>query len=163
MLPASQEPVLALLRDYAAVRITLGIPPGLSKLNQDIARSLNIQTRLWQLAVSVTRADPQSLPAYRFVASLNEMNNVQERRITALRAHVPEAVVFALMGVAVVAMGFAGYNAGVTGARRRLPNLLMSVTVAALIVLVIDLDRPNDGLIHVPVQALVDAAHAIPP
>jgi hypothetical protein len=164
MLPAPvQEPILALLRDYALVRIKLGVPPDTSLLEQEIARSLDLQARLWQLAGAVTRADPQSLPAYRFVSSLNEMNNIHERRITALRSHVPVAVVFILMGVALVAMGFAGYNAGVTGARRRLPNLLMSATVAALIVLVVDLDRPNYGLIQVPVQALADAAQGIPP
>jgi hypothetical protein len=40
--------------------------------------------------------------------------------------------------------------------------MIMSVTVAVLIVLVVDLDSPNQGLIHVPVQALVDALNGIP-
>jgi hypothetical protein len=79
-----------------------------------------------------------------------------------LCSHVPVAVVFALMGVTLAAVGLTGYNAGVTGARRRLPNLLMSAIVAALIVLVADLDRPNYDLIQVPVQALADAAQDIP-
>jgi hypothetical protein len=163
MLPApAQEPMLALLRDYTAIRVNLGIPPSPSKLENDVARSLDLQARLWQQAVAVTRADPQSLPAYRFVASLNEMNNIHERRLTALRFHVPVAVVFMLTIVALVAMAFAGYNAGITGARQLLPTLIMSVTVAALIVLVVDLDRPNSGLIQVPNQALVDAAQGIP-
>ena len=106
----------------------------------------------------MTAANPQSLPAYRFVASLNEMNNIHERRITALRNHVPIAVTFMLVGTAMVAMGFTGYNAGIRGARRRLTALIMSVTIALLIMLVVDLDRPYRGLIQVPVQALVDAA-----
>jgi hypothetical protein len=164
MLPVSaQEPILALLRDYAVLRIKLGVPSDTSTPERDIARSLDLQARLWRQAGAITRADPQSLSAYRFVSSLNEMNNIHERRITALRSHVPVAVVFVLMGVALVAMVFAGYNVGVTGARRRLPNLLMSAIVVALIVLVLDLDRPNYGLIQVPVQALADAARGIPP
>jgi hypothetical protein len=109
MLPApAQEPVLALLRDYAAIRTNLGIPPDPSKLEHDIARSLDLQARLWQQAVAITQAEPQSLPAYRFVASLNEANNIHERRITALRYHVPVAVVLMLTVVALVAMAFAG-------------------------------------------------------
>jgi hypothetical protein len=91
------------------------------------------------------------------------MNNIHERRLTALRYHVPVEVMFVLLGVAMVAMGFTGYHAGVTGARRRLANLIMSVTVAVLIILVADLDRPHRGLIQVPVQPLIDAAQGIRP
>jgi hypothetical protein len=71
-------------------------------------------------------------------------------------------VVFTLASVALVAMGFAGYNAGVTGTRRYYPSLIMAVTVGVLIVLVMDLDRPSRGLIQVPVQPLIDAANGIP-
>ena len=111
--------VLRLLRDYTDVRIGLGVPYDPAKLRRDLARSLELQAQLWQQAVAVSTAAPQSLPAYRFVASLNEMNNIHERRITALRYTVPSAVLLMLIGVAMVAMGFTGYNAGVIGARRR--------------------------------------------
>jgi hypothetical protein len=115
MLPQpAQEPILSLLRDYTAVRVTLGVPYDPSKLGQDLARSLDLQGRLWQQAVAVTAANPQSLPAYRFVASLNEVNNIHESRLTALRNHVPVAVMFMLIGTAMVAMGFTGFNAGAT-------------------------------------------------
>ena len=44
MLPQSaQQPILSLLRDYAAIRITLGVPDDPAKLQKDIARSLDIQ------------------------------------------------------------------------------------------------------------------------
>lgn len=163
MLPeTAQGPILSLLRDYAATRIAFGVPFDPSKLQQDLARSLELRTRLWQQAIAVTAADPQSLPANRFVAALNEMNNVHEQRLAALRGHVPPQVMFMLIGTAMVALGFTGYNAGVIGARRRLPTLIMSVTVALLIMLVTDLDRPYRGLIQVSAQALVDLAHDMP-
>jgi hypothetical protein len=164
MLPqAAQEPILHLLRDYAAVRIALGVPFDPAKLEQDVARSLDLQARLWQQATVVTAANPQSLAAYRFVGSLNEMNNLHERRLTALRNHVPIAVSFMLVGMTMVAMGFTGYNTGLIGAKRRLTALIMSITVTLLIMLIVDLDRPYRGAIQVPVQALVDAAQGIPP
>jgi hypothetical protein len=163
MLPnASQGPILSLLRDYTAVRIGLGIPFDPAKMEHDVARSLALQSQLWQQAVAVTQASPQSLPAHRFVASLNEMNNIHERRLTVIRNHVPAEVMLLLIAVSMVAMGFAGYHAGVVGAQRRIINLIMSVTIAVLIMLVADLDRPSRGLIVVPVQPLIDAAQAIP-
>ena len=164
MLPeASQRPILDLLRDYTAARIDLDAQYDPARQARDIARSLDLQARLWRTAVTVTEAAPQSLQAYRFVNSLNEMNNIHERRVTALRYHVPGVLMFMLVGVAMVAMGFTGYHAGVAGSRRPVATLIMSVMVAVVIMLVIDLDRPARGLIRVPVQPLIDALQGIPP
>ncbi len=164
MLPEpAQGPILGLLRDYAAIRVTLGVSPDPSKMERDVAQSLDIQTKLWRHAVAVSEAAPQSLPVNRFVASLNEMNNIHERRVTVLRYRVPGAVMAILICVAMVAMGFTGYNSGLAGAKRRLPDFIMSLTLAVLITLIVDLDEPSQGLIRVPVQPLLDAARGIGP
>jgi hypothetical protein len=127
MLPeTAQKPILSILRDYTDVRIGLGVPYDPAKLERDITRSLDLQAKLWQEAVAVTATAPQSLPAYRFVASLNEMNNIHESRLTALRYHVPGAVMFVLIGVAMVAMGFTGLSRrwkGKSGARGHIDNV----------------------------------------
>ena len=68
------------------------------------------------------------------------MNNIHERRLTVLRNHVPAEVMLMLIGVSMVAMAFTGYHAGAVGAQRRIINLIMSITVAALIMMVVDLD-----------------------
>jgi len=77
-----------------------------------------------------TAAAPQSLPACRFVGSLNEMNNADERRLTALRYHLPAPVMFLLAGVAVVAIGFTGYAAGIRLGRSR---STISMIIAAMV------------------------------
>jgi hypothetical protein len=159
MLPEqAQEPILHLLRDYIAVRIGLGAPDDPATLTRDVARSVDLQNQLWQQAVAVTAAAPQSLQADHFVAALNEMSNVRQNRLTALRYHVPGAVTLLLIAVAMVATGFTGYYAG-----DRVATFVMSLTIAVVIMLVIDLDRPASGLVRVPVQALIDVQQAIPP
>jgi hypothetical protein len=164
MLPqTAQKPILDLLRDYTSVRIGLGVPHDPAKLERDIARSLDLQAKLWQQAVAVTATAPQSLPAYRFVASLNEVNNIHESRLTALRYHVPGAVMFMLIGVAMVAMGFTGYHAGGRENRARVATLIMSLMVAVVVMLIVDLDQPARGLIEVPARPLADAALGLPP
>lgn len=163
MLPQPvQKPILDLLRDYTEVRIGLDIPFDPAKLDNDIARSILIQNRLWRQAVAVTATAPQSLAVYRFVASLNEVNNIHERRITALRYNVPTPVMIVLVGSAMMAMGFTGYLAGGSGAKRRMGNLIMSGTVAILILLIVDLNRPARGVILVPTTPLIDALQGIP-
>jgi len=162
MLPTqAQAPILSLLRDYMAVRIGLGVPYDPAKLERDAAKSTDLLTRLWQQAVAVS--EPQSLPANRFINSLDEMTKIQERRLHALLYHVPNAVVLMLLGVAMVAVGFTGYHVGLTESRPRLGTLIIAVTVAVVIVGVIDLDQPARGLIRVPLQSLVDVAKEIQP
>ena len=98
----AQKPILDLLRAYTAVRIGIDVSYDPAKLERDVARSLELQNQLWQQAVAVTAVAPQSLPAYRFVASLNEMNNIHERRLTALRYHIPGVVMFLLVVIEMV-------------------------------------------------------------
>jgi hypothetical protein len=53
-------------------------------------------------------------------------------------------------------------HAGARSSRGRVATLIMSLTIAVVIMLVIDLDRPARGLIQVPVRALVDVQQGIP-
>ena len=132
------------------------------EVSANIAPSLDIQTRLWQQATAITAEAPQLLPTHRFVVSLNEMNNIHERRLTALRYRVAGAVTFTLIGVAMMAKGIAGYHAGMTESQRHMATQIMSLTVAVVIMLIADFDRPARGLIQEPVQALLDAEQGIP-
>jgi hypothetical protein len=162
MLPQpAQAPILGLLRDYTAVRTGLDIPYDPAKLDRDVARSLDLQSKLWQQAAALAAAAPQSLPVYQFVGSLNEINNVHERRLTALRYHVPGDIMFMLIGVAMIAMGFAGYQIGGRPAPR-IAAVIMSLMVAIVIMTVVDLDRPARGVIQVPVMPLLDTAQGFP-
>ncbi len=163
MLPqADQPPILDLLRQYTRVRLDLGVPFNNAKLHDDVARSDALLSTLWQGAVAMTAAQPQSLLAYRYVASLNQTNNVAEKRITALRNHVPVEILMMLAGTALIAMGFTGYAAGVAGLTRRASMAIMSALIAFLIVVTQDLARPDRGAIEVSTQALEDALAAIP-
>jgi hypothetical protein len=90
------------------------------------------------------------------------MNNIHERRLVALRSHVPGEVMFMLIGVAVVAMGITGFYGGLTRGWR-VATAIMSIMLGVVLMIVVDLDRPTSGLIKVPFQALVDVAQAIAP
>ena len=163
MLPGDDRGrVLAMLRDYTALRMTLGAPHDEAKFGRDIAASNAILTRLWQTTTALSNGAPQSLPTYRFVDSLNETTNIAEKRVTALRNHVPVIVLLVLSVTAMVSLGFAGYSAGLSGISRYIGLSIMAAMIAVLIALTIDLDRPNRGSIDISVQPLRDALAAIP-
>lgn len=163
MLPeADQGPVIADLREYTKLRIDLGAPYDPERFAADVKRSGELWADLWRRAVVAETAQPQNLGVYQFVWNLNDMNNMGEKRITALRNHVPVVVSLMLAGTALVAMGFSGYGAGVAGVKRRFANVIMALLVSTLIALMLDLQRPDRGTVQVPTQPLQDTLAAFP-
>jgi hypothetical protein len=156
----SQDAILSLLHEYITVRIGLGIPYNPSKFDHDVARSVEIQTVLWNetMKVAATRDTPST---NRFINSLNQMNSLHERRVTALRYHVPGVVTAILVGIAMIAMGFSGFHAGTSSGGRHVVVTLMSLMVAIVLMLIVDLDRPARGMIRVSIQPLLDAAQSM--
>ncbi len=163
MLPhAEQAPALDLLRSYARVRLNLGVPFDETKMVRDVAESRLLLARLWTQAAAASDQAPQSLPLFRYVAALTETANVAETRLTALRNHVPVTILAMLIGTALVAMGFSGYGAGVSGVNRQVSLAIMSLLLTGLILVTQELGRPDRGTIQVSTQALQDALGAIP-
>ena len=160
--PRDRAPILALLRQYVKVRIALGRTYSPGKLQRDTATSVELQNLLWKRATAVGVAAPRSLPVAEFRESLNDLNNVHERRLTTLRVRVPVPVNVMLIATAMVAMGFVGFQDGLGKKYLLTGRAVMSLTLAALIMLIVDLDRPTRGLITVSVQPLIDAANGIP-
>jgi hypothetical protein len=74
---------------------------------------------------------------------------------------VPNTVLIALYGVAVVASALAGYANGLESRRVRLPVYVTGLLVASVILLIEDLDRPNAGFVKTSQQPMIDTAAAI--
>ena len=116
LLPAPHKgEVLKLLRGYVQLRLDLTGRAVVSprELNDTIARSNAIQEALWQQAMAVAAKDNAMVPTGLFLQSLNETIDDQEKRLAALSNRLPMIIVIALYGVAMVAIGFAGYATGI--------------------------------------------------
>jgi hypothetical protein len=113
MLPKDAQPaILDQLREYVRVRLGLRGTYDPAQLERDVAKSREILSELWRQAIAAS--EPQSLPANRFVNSLDEMTKIQERRLESAQYYVPNAVLLMLLGVAIIAVGFTGYQSGAT-------------------------------------------------
>lgn len=163
LLPAPYDrEAVKLLRDYVQLRLDLTRRPVSSaEFDAAIARSNTIQEALWQQAMAVAARDNGMVPTGLFVQSLNEMIDNQEKRLAALHNRLPPIIVIALYGVSIVGIGFAGYGSGVEAKRSRLPVHIAGILVAAMVLLIQDIDRPGAGFIKVSQQPMVNAAAAI--
>ena len=77
------------------------------------------------------------------------------------RNRVPNIVFLALFGVAAIAHAFAGYASGFAAQSSRLPVYITGLLVSAVILMILDLDRPSAGFIEVSQQPMIDTAASI--
>ena len=163
LLPEPQrKEALSVLKEYVKIRLDITQRPVTNtELAAAIQRSSALQEALWQQAMAVAAADKAMVPTGIFIQTLNEMIDNQEKRSTALRNRVPNIVVSALFCIAITASAFSGYASGLETRRSRLPVYVTGLVVWAVILLIIDLDRPSAGFIEVSQQPMIDTAATI--
>jgi hypothetical protein len=161
MLPEQGEKIRALLRDYVGVRLN-AVRPG--NAAEGIRQSENIQQQLWAEAETVGQKNPNSIVVGLFVQSLNEVIDLHAKRLHAgLRSRIPGAIWLGLFAVAALSLATMGYHAGLSGTRRSLAILAVAVTFSVVIELIADLDRPQEGVLRISQQALLDVQRSMNP
>ena len=154
MLPERGQQVRDLLREYVTARLD-ALQPG--KLVEEIRRSEDIQQKVWTEAETVGQKNPNSITVGLFVQSLNQMIDLHaERMQAALRSRIPAAIWLGLFAVAVLSLLALGYFEGLTGTRRSLAVFAVAIAFSVVIELIADLDRPQEGVLRVSQQALLD-------
>jgi hypothetical protein len=148
-----------LLREYVPLRISVNDN---DQLISNYVRTIEIQDELWALTEELAREFPDSTVLAIYIESVNEMFDLQNERVVAgIYARVPETVLYMLLIGGVLTVGMVGYNAGLTRKRSFVSAVILIVLMSAVIMLVIDLDRPRDGLLTVSQQALIDVQNSI--
>jgi hypothetical protein len=115
-----------------------------------------LQNQLWAYGAAMGEKDPRAVTTGLFLQSLNEMIDLNAKRITVLENHVPEITLVLLYFVAIMATGLIGYGCGLSGVRKFFVTIILAIIIAAVILVIIDLDRPRAGLIKVSQQRMID-------
>jgi hypothetical protein len=148
-----------LLREYVDVRLK-GVQPG--QVQQAISESSALHDRLWAQAVAAAEKDPRSIPTGLFIQSLNEVIDVHAKRVMfGVRNRLPSTLWGALYFVTVLGMAEIGYHEGLTSPRRSPAVLALVLTFSAVTFLIADLDRPQEGLLRVSQQSMIDLRHSL--
>jgi len=143
-----------LLRDYVDIRIHL---PNLARLAEVRSRSEQIHGELWSRAEAVALQNPDSTTAALFISSLNDTIDLHTKRLIALTAgRLPETILIGIFLVAFLAMALLGFQNSFHGKRSEIALVGLVLVFSLLILLIIDLDRPNEGLLRVSQQAMID-------
>ena len=149
--------VSTLLRRYVEVRLEFYAAGNDQKrLSEVRGQTQRLQNQLWADGVAVGEKDTRAITTGLFLQSLNETIDLHAKRLTAQENHVPEITLMLLYFVAFMATGLIGYGCGLSGVRNFFVTIISSILIAAVIMVILDLDRPHKGLIRVSQQRMID-------
>ena len=142
-----------LLREYVDMRLE-GVQKG--KGRAAIARSEEIQDRLWGLAEELGRDNPTPTVSL-YLSALNEMIDLHTERLSAeTDFRIPLPILLGLLGVSFLSMVLMGitdsYNEGIN----RIALIVLVVILSLAFLLIVGMDRSNSGLIQVSQKPLID-------
>ena len=134
-----------LFLDYVTKRDTLFA----EAREERLAHAEEVQQRLWAEATAVALEAPTPVTSI-YIQSLNEMIDLHGKRVYVESwVRIPDMVFATLILLSFLMMILTGYLLGLRERRYGFPTVVMIFTYATVFLLVIDLDRPVQGLFHV--------------
>jgi len=126
-------------------------------------RAGRIEGELWLLAGRATSSDPHSLPAGYFMAAMNDVIDMHEKRVRSVEDRVPTAVIILLFVVSAMALGQVAYSSGLRGRRNEIANVTFAFVIALVLVIILDIDRPRRGLVQVSQESMIRLQQSLAP
>jgi hypothetical protein len=162
-LPASdRERLRSILRDY--ISVSLGASRGVAGFQAAFAKREAMHREIWQIAVRAGEANPNSEVTAQFVSEVNEMlNSHLNRSILAVSSRIPSGIVYGLFAILILTMGMLGYQMGLTSPSRSPALVPLILSISLVVFLIVDLNRPLEGLLGVHDRALAELQRELEP
>jgi hypothetical protein len=142
--------IRALLSQYVAVRLAGALNP--RQIKQALEQSETLHDLLWLRVAEMPPADRGPI-----AAAVVDVVGLHTKRVNAAihnRIHI--SIWMALYGLIALAMGIVGYGAGISGRHSTIAVAALAVAFSLVLLLIVDLDRPQQGLIRVSQQAMIE-------
>jgi hypothetical protein len=118
--------------------------------------STHLQEAFWERAAAYAQKDANPVRAGLLLESLKEVIQVDAARWAAFQDHVPGAVIYVIAVVGLLSVMVVGYTFGLSGLRQPFSIYMLSLAITLVLTIIVDLDRPREGLIRVSQQPLLD-------
>ena len=150
----SADKLQGLLREYLPLRIATD---DRAEVLANLQRSTDLHPQMWAVVAEAARSGYLSDLMSSLGESVSDIVSLNQSRVVAgLYTRVPETILLLLLAGSALSLGMVGYGAGITGHRSVVSAVVLVVALGAVMTLVIDLDRPQEGLLKVSQQALLD-------
>jgi hypothetical protein len=152
--PGRTELKIVLL-DYTRTR---SYPPGSLQNNDErkaaIIRTLKQQARIWPATKRVVEQNNPAPMETSLVVAINAVFDAHYVRFAAVFDTLPKIVMWMLLFVAAASLSVAGFNAGIQSRMSRWRMTALTLVLTGLILIILDFDRPLDGMVIVNQNSL---------
>jgi hypothetical protein len=156
--------LVGLLRAYVDARLAFyDARSDRARLAAANASTERLQEQLWMVAIAMAEHHSESVPLGLVVPALNDVIELSAERLRALENRIPETVIYLVCLVAVVALSFIGYGCGLRGRRHLVSTALVALLLALVLAVILDLDRPRQGLLKVGQESMVSLKETLKP
>ena len=152
-----KDEVKKLLREYVDIRLE-AVEKGMNSdiLKAMLIRSVAIHAELWNHVVDVAKEDPSSNTSL-LIQSINKIIDMHENRVTAgLRNRIPLSIWITLFVISALVLLTIGAQTGFSKSRRLIAVIPLIMAYSALTTVVVDLDRPQNGIIKVGQESMIN-------
>jgi UDP-N-acetylmuramyl pentapeptide phosphotransferase/UDP-N-acetylglucosamine-1-phosphate transferase len=111
---------------------------------------------LWSIVEDNVRQGQESATMALFADSINEVIDVHSLRLAAVDLRLPRMLGVVLYAATVLSFLLVGVANSSDGKRDPITILLFALAFVAVLILIVDLDRPQQGLLTVSQTALSD-------
>jgi len=143
-----------LLREYVEIRLTAADDP--TKLESLVSRSEEIHGELWSIMEDNVWLGEDSDIMALLIESINEVIDVHSLRLVAGQLRLPRLLGTVLYAATLLSFLLVGLANSADGKRDPIAILLFAVAFVAVLMVLIDLDRPQQGLLNVSQTAMSD-------
>lgn len=128
---------------------------------QAMERTLRAQGEIWPAIRRLVLASSPGPGEVSLMSAINELLDIHTVRAAALIDTLPAIVIWMLLGIAAFSLGVTGFIAGIHGRMSRWRMTIFALVLAGVMLVVLDYDRPVDGMIRTNRVILVAVIHDI--
>lgn len=160
-----EEPDLSAVRpllvEYTEIRIAAANDP--SQFDTVVTRSEEIHNDLWAIMEDNVRRGNESAIMGLTVDSINDVIDVHSERLFVANLRLPRLLGILLLLATVLSFMLVGVASSADRKRDTSAMIIFALVFVAVLIVIIDLDRPQEGLLTVPQTAMTDLLRQITP
>lgn len=143
------------LREYTDDRIALGGSRSDRQALRDARdESEALHASIWSVVERANQPGRSNAVMSSLIAAANDLIDLHELRIASIENYLPAALFLLLLTVGAVATSFLAWAFGAANQGGRIALLTLGLLIGAVLMLIMDINRPQRGRINIGVESL---------
>ncbi len=150
------------LREYTEARIALGGSRGDREgLRAARSESEALHASIWSAVERADQPGRSNAVLASIITAANELIDIHELRVASIWNFLPAPLFLMLITVAAISVGYLSWAFGAANQGGRTATFMLALLIGAVLLLIMDVNRPQRGRISIGVESLERAAETM--